>query len=76
MITLRIAVAAALLAGVSWLVWDLLDHLLGRTIGAQIVAIGAAAAAGGFIYMRAVLAMRIPEARQVRSLVLGRLGRA
>jgi putative peptidoglycan lipid II flippase len=76
MITVRIAAAAALLAGVSWVVWDLLDHLLGRTIGAQIVAVGAAAAAGGFIYMRAVLAMRIPEARQVRSLVLGRLGRA
>jgi putative peptidoglycan lipid II flippase len=76
MITVRITAAAALLAGVSWAVWDLLDHLLGRTIGAQIVSVGAAACAGGFIYTRAVLAMRIPEARQVRSLVLGRLGRA
>jgi hypothetical protein len=30
---------------------------------------------GGFIYMRAVLIMGIPEARQVRGLVLARFGR-
>jgi putative peptidoglycan lipid II flippase len=76
MITARITVAAALLAGVAWVVWHLLDSLIGQSLAAQIVSVCAAAAAGGFIYMRAVLAMRIPEARQVRTLVLGRLGRA
>jgi putative peptidoglycan lipid II flippase len=73
MITARITVASALLAGVSWVVWYVLDGLLGRSLLAQIVSVGGAAAAGGYIYMRAVLRMRIPEARQVRGLVLGRL---
>jgi len=76
MITARIAVASALLAGVAWAVWYGLDRLLGRSVGAQLAAVGTAALVGGFIYMRTVLAMRIPEARQVRSLVLGRFRRA
>jgi putative peptidoglycan lipid II flippase len=75
MITARITVAAALLAVVSWVVWYALDRLLGRSVGAQIVSVGGAAAVGGFVYMQAVLAMRIPEARQVQRLVLARLGR-
>ena len=72
MVTARIAVASALLAGVAWVVWYGLDRLLGRTFPAQLVSVGAAAAVGGLIYMRAVLAMRIPEARQVRRLVVAR----
>jgi putative peptidoglycan lipid II flippase len=75
MITARIAVASAILAGTSWLVWYLLDQALGRSLGAQIVSVGAAATVGGIVYMRVVLLMRIPEARQVRRLVLGRFGR-
>jgi putative peptidoglycan lipid II flippase len=75
MITARIAVGSAVLAAVSWGVWHLLDSLLGRGVPAQIVAVGGGAAAGGFVYMRAVLLMRIPEARQVRRLVRGRFGR-
>ena len=76
MITARITVASALLAAVSWVVWYALDQLLGRSLAAQIASVGAAAAVGGFIYTRAVLAMRIPEARQVQRLVLRQLGRA
>ena len=76
MITARIAVASVLLAGASWIVWYALDRLLGRTFPAQLVSVGGAAAVGGFIYMRAVLRMGIPEARQVRGLVLARFGRA
>jgi len=76
MITARIALATALLAAVSWGVWRLLDGVLGHSLLAQIVSVLAAAIAGGVIYMRAVLAMRIPEARQVRHLVLDRFGRA
>jgi putative peptidoglycan lipid II flippase len=76
MITTRILVASALLAGVSWIVWKLLDSLLGVSLPAQIVSVGGAAAAGLAIYMRAVLVMRIPEAHQVSRLLRARLGRA
>ncbi|HEY1458278.1 MAG TPA: murein biosynthesis integral membrane protein MurJ [Solirubrobacteraceae bacterium] len=76
MITARILVASALLAGVSWVVWKLLDSLLGGSLPAQILSIGGAGGAGLFVYMRAVLAMRIPEAHQVSGLIRARLGRA
>jgi putative peptidoglycan lipid II flippase len=76
MVTARIAAASILLAGVSWIVWYALDRLLGRTLPAQLVSVGAAAAVGGFIYMRAVLRMGIPEAGQVRALVMARFGRS
>jgi putative peptidoglycan lipid II flippase len=75
MITTRILVASALLAGVSWGVWRLLDDLLGVSLPAQIVSVGGAAAAGLFVYVRAVLIMRIPEAHQVSGMIRGRLGR-
>jgi putative peptidoglycan lipid II flippase len=75
MITARIGVASILLAAISWVVWSLLDSALGRSLPAQIVSVGAAAAVGGFIYMRAVLRMGIPEAYQVQRLIRARLGR-
>jgi putative peptidoglycan lipid II flippase len=75
MITARIVVASVLLGAASWVVWYALDHALGRSLPAQLVSVGGAAAVGGFIYMRAVLRMGIPEARQVRRLVLARFGR-
>jgi putative peptidoglycan lipid II flippase len=75
MITARIAVASALLAGVSWVVWRLLDGLLGTSLIAQIVSVGGAGLAGLFVYIRAVLAMRVPEAHQVHRLVVNQLGR-
>jgi hypothetical protein len=65
-----------LLAGVSYLVWYVLDSLLGRSLPAQIVSVGAAGLIGVWIYVRAVLAMRIPEAHQVHRLISARLGRA
>jgi len=75
-VTARILVASALLAGASWVVWKLLDELLGGSLGAQIVSVGGAAVAGVLVYSRAVLAMRIPEAHQVGNLIRARLGRA
>jgi putative peptidoglycan lipid II flippase len=75
MITVRILIASALLAGVSWGVWKLLDDALGVSLAAEIVSVGGAAVAGGFVYVRAVLIMRIPEAHQVSGLIRGRLGR-
>jgi putative peptidoglycan lipid II flippase len=76
MITARIALASALLAGVSWVVWRLLDGLLGVSLPAQILSVGGAAAAGLFVYVRAVLAMRVPEAHQVSRLIRSQLGMA
>jgi putative peptidoglycan lipid II flippase len=76
MITVRIVIASAVLAGVSWLVWKLFDELLGASLPAEIVSVGGAAAAGLFAYVRAVLLMRIPEAHQVNELIRARLGRA
>ena len=75
MITARILIASALLAGVSWVVWKLLDEALGGSLPAEIVSVGAAAVVGLFVYVRAVLAMRIPEAHQVGNLIRARLGR-
>jgi putative peptidoglycan lipid II flippase len=76
MITARILIASALLAGVSWVVWKLLSSLLGGSLAAQIVSVGGAGVAGLFVYARAVLAMRIPEAHQVSRLIRAQLGRA
>jgi putative peptidoglycan lipid II flippase len=76
MITVRILLASVLLAVVSWVVWKGLDELLGGSLPAQIVSVGGAGAAGVYVYGRAVLAMRIPEAHQVSTLIRARLGRA
>jgi putative peptidoglycan lipid II flippase len=75
MITSRILLASALLAGVSWVVWRLLDGLLGTSLFAQILSMGAAGGAGLFVYVRAVLAMRVPEAHQVHRLIVNQLAR-
>ena len=48
----------------------------GASLPAQIVSVGAAGAGGAVVYMRAVLAMRIPEAHQVNRLIRAQLGRA
>jgi putative peptidoglycan lipid II flippase len=76
MITARIVLASALLALVSWASWTLLDHVLGGSLPAQIVSLGAAGAAGVAVYARAVLLMRVPEAHQITALIRAQLGRA
>jgi putative peptidoglycan lipid II flippase len=75
MITARIALASVLLAAVSWFVWYLLNTLMGQSLPAQLISVGAAAAAGLWIYARAVLVMRVPEADEVSHLLRSRLGR-
>ena len=76
MITARILFASALLGGVSWAVWTILNRVFGGSLPAQIISVGGAAGAGLFVYARAVLAMRIPEAHQVSRLIRTQLGRA
>src|SRR4051794_2137913 len=67
--TLRVTAAAALLAGVSYLVWYGLDQWLGRDLIAQIVSLGVALAAGFASYIAATLALRVPETNQILRLV-------
>ncbi len=73
MITVRIVLAAGAAAVLSRILWGLLDGLLGHSLPAEIVSVGCALVAGIALYARAVLAMRIPEARQIEALVAGRL---
>jgi putative peptidoglycan lipid II flippase len=67
--TTRVALASAILAGVAYLVWWALDEALGRGLGAQIVSMGAALTMGAALYSAALLALRVPEAEQIRRLV-------
>jgi putative peptidoglycan lipid II flippase len=65
----RVTLAAALLAGVAYLVWYGLDEALGRNTVAQLISVGGGLLAGAAAYFAAVLALRVPEARQIVRLV-------
>ncbi|HEY7122117.1 MAG TPA: murein biosynthesis integral membrane protein MurJ [Solirubrobacterales bacterium] len=67
--SMRVLVGAALLAGVSYLVWYGLDDALGRSLIAQLVSLGIALAAGFATYFATVLALRVPEADQIMRLL-------
>jgi putative peptidoglycan lipid II flippase len=62
---IRVALASALLAAVSFGLWDLLDSALGRSLGGQLVSLSAALGAGGLVYLGAVRLMRVPELEQI-----------
>jgi putative peptidoglycan lipid II flippase len=68
----RMLAAAALLGAVSYGVWYGLDEALGRGLPAQIVSVLAAVAAGFAIYAAVVWALRVPEAHQIRRLLVTR----
>jgi putative peptidoglycan lipid II flippase len=61
----RIVASSALLAGVSFITWDVLDDALGRGLGAQIISLGVALAAGAIVYGVALTLLRVPEMSQV-----------
>ena len=65
----RISVAAAALAGVSYLVWEVLDGAVGRGLGGQIVSLGAGLALGGVAYLAVARALRIAELEQIARLL-------
>lgn len=67
--------AAVLLGAVAYGCWSALDSALGRALWAQIVSVGVALAAGSAAYAAVILALRVPEAMQVRALLAGRLRR-
>jgi putative peptidoglycan lipid II flippase len=72
--TIRISIASAALAAVSWLVWDVLDTALGRSTPAQIVSLGMGLALGAVAYLAAAWMLRIAELEQILRL-LRRRGR-
>jgi putative peptidoglycan lipid II flippase len=74
LVTAQITAAAALLAGAAYVVWYGLDRALGEGVPAQIVSVGVALTVGAAVYALTVLALRIPEARQIQRLLAGRLG--
>jgi putative peptidoglycan lipid II flippase len=75
MITTRILVATLITAPVGYLLWKGLDLVLGTSLAAQIISVGFALLVAGVLYAWLVLAMRIPEARQIEALVRSRLHR-
>ena len=66
---LRITIAAAALAGVGWLVWDLLDATLGRGLLGQIVSLGVGLGAGGLVYVAVAKLLRVEELEQMTRLL-------
>jgi putative peptidoglycan lipid II flippase len=67
--SLRITIAAAALAGVSWLVWDVLDQALGRGLGGQIVSLTVGLGAGGLVYVALAKLLRVEELEQMTRLL-------
>ncbi|HYQ78099.1 MAG TPA: murein biosynthesis integral membrane protein MurJ [Solirubrobacterales bacterium] len=68
----RITVAAAALAGVGWVVWDVLDQILGRGLLGQIVSLGVGLGAGGVVYVAVAKLLRVAELEQMSRLLLRR----
>jgi putative peptidoglycan lipid II flippase len=73
MITVRILIATAIITPVGYLIWKGLESALGLSLVAQIVSVGFALAVATALYGWLVLLMRIPEARQIQSLVRDRM---
>ena len=67
--TLRIAAGSVVLAGVTYLVWSGLESALGDDTIAQILAVGGGLLAGALAFLGVVLALRVPEARQLLGVV-------
>ncbi len=68
----RIAVASLLLGAVAFGAWYGLDSLLGRSLPAQIVSLGAALGVGLAVYLGACRALKVRELDTLRSMVRGR----
>ncbi len=72
MITVRIIIATAVATAVGWAIWRLLFAALGPSLLGGLVELGIGLGIAGLVYGRLVLLMRVPEARQIQSLVLRR----
>ncbi len=67
--TIRITIAAAALAAVSYGVWEVLDSILGRGLAGQIVSLGAGLGLGGLVYLAVARLLRIAELEQITRLL-------
>jgi putative peptidoglycan lipid II flippase len=65
----RIGAAATALAGVSYLVWHLLDDAVGRGLGGQIVSLGVGLGAGAIVYLAVARLLRVAELEQILRLL-------
>jgi putative peptidoglycan lipid II flippase len=74
-VSVRITIAAAGLAAIGWIVWDVLDELLGRDLVGQIVSLSLALGAGLAVYLAVAKLLRIAELEQMSRLLPGRRGR-
>jgi putative peptidoglycan lipid II flippase len=74
--TARIIMASAVLGVVTYGSWYVLDQALGRSLLAQLISVGGAITLGTVAYAAVLLAMRVPEARQIRDLFAQRLRRS
>jgi putative peptidoglycan lipid II flippase len=70
----RMLAAAAVLAGVTYGIWYVLDTALGRSLGAQVASVGVSISAGIVAYGAGVWMLGVQEARQIRTLLPARLG--
>ncbi len=68
----RITLATVAMGLVTYVVWWMFDAGLGRSLIAQIISLGAGIGAGILVYAGCVIAMNVPEAHQVRALLLNR----
>jgi putative peptidoglycan lipid II flippase len=73
MITLRILAASALMAALARGVWAVANSIVGTSFIAQLISVGLGIGVAVALYAKVVLLMRIPEAKQIEELVLGRL---
>jgi putative peptidoglycan lipid II flippase len=71
----RAVIALIPLAAAAYAVWWALDHLLGRALWAQVVAVGLAYAAGGIVYLGFAWAMRMPEIPEMTGILRRRRAR-
>jgi putative peptidoglycan lipid II flippase len=67
--TVRVTIASAALAGVSWLVWHGLQSALGTGLAGQIIALGVGLGAGGIVYLAIAKLLRVPELEQMTRLL-------
>jgi len=67
--TIKITIAAAALAAVSFVVWDVLDNALGRGLFGQIVSLGVGLGLGGLVYLGMAKLLRIAELEQIMRLL-------
>jgi putative peptidoglycan lipid II flippase len=68
----RMLMAAAVLGALAYGVWYGLDAALGRSLVAQAVSVLGGIAAGVLVYVGAVWVLRVPEAEQIRRLLITR----